>query len=303
MFRSRNRIVGGAVLMIVLCLLAACSATGGRKAFLAAQNGGSNVSAGHANTPHYTVAMITHEEPGDTFWDLIRAGATAAAAKDNITLKYSADPDPTKQAQLITDAIDSNVNGIAVTVPNPTRCARRSRRPRRPASRWSCSTRATTNWKQCGGLMYFGQDEAIAGVAAGKRLAAAGDEERALRHAGPGSGPARGPLRGRQAGSRLRGHGEKLYVNGTDNSAVLSTMSAKLHPGQEHRRRDHPRRASSRSLAIQAENQSHSHGEDLHLRHQRGRDRQDQVRAGAVGHRPAALPAGLCVGRLGCGCT
>ena len=33
--------------------------------------------------------MITHAAPGDTFWDIIRAGATAAAAKDNITLKYS----------------------------------------------------------------------------------------------------------------------------------------------------------------------------------------------------------------------
>src|SRR5437762_1833376 len=31
-----------------------------------------------------------------------------------------------------------------------------------------------SNWQQCGGMMYFGQDEAIAGVAAGKRLAAAG---------------------------------------------------------------------------------------------------------------------------------
>ncbi|HET9973954.1 MAG TPA: hypothetical protein VFQ68_37375, partial [Streptosporangiaceae bacterium] len=98
MIRSRNRIMGAAVLMTVLLVLAACSATGGRKAFLAAQNGGQSVAAGHANTAHFTVAMITHASPGDTFWDIIRQGATAAAAKDNITLKYSSDPDPTKQA-------------------------------------------------------------------------------------------------------------------------------------------------------------------------------------------------------------
>ena len=44
--------------------------------------------------------MITHARPGETFWDIERyGGVAAAAAKDNITLKYSADPDPTKQAR------------------------------------------------------------------------------------------------------------------------------------------------------------------------------------------------------------
>jgi simple sugar transport system substrate-binding protein len=30
------------------------------------------------------------------------------------------------------------------------------------------------NWQQCGALEYFGQDETVAGIAAGKRLASAG---------------------------------------------------------------------------------------------------------------------------------
>src|SRR6195952_1364583 len=33
-------------------------------------------------TPRMTVALITHQAPGDTFWDLVRRGAEAAAAKD-----------------------------------------------------------------------------------------------------------------------------------------------------------------------------------------------------------------------------
>ena len=119
MFRHRKRAVGAALLMVVILALAACSATGGRKAFLAAQNGGSAVVAGHANTARYTIAMITHAGPGQTFWDTERYGGVAAAAKDNFTLKYSSDPDPTKQAQLIDDAINSHVNGIAVTDPDP----------------------------------------------------------------------------------------------------------------------------------------------------------------------------------------
>ena len=126
MFRSRRRAIAIALLMVLPLVLAACSATGGKKAAEAAAGGGTAVAAGHANTKHFTVAMITHAAAGDTFWDIIRAGASAAAAKDNINLRYSNNEDPTQQAQLITDAINSRVNGIAVT--DPARVARRARR-------------------------------------------------------------------------------------------------------------------------------------------------------------------------------
>ena len=52
---------------------------------------GGGMAAGQADTPRFTVAMVTHGPPGDTFWDLIRKGAETAAAKDNIELKYSAE--------------------------------------------------------------------------------------------------------------------------------------------------------------------------------------------------------------------
>ena len=63
--------------------------------------------------------MVTHEAPGSTFWDRIRAGAEQAAKQHGIDLKYSNDPDSGKQATLIQNAIDSKVDGIAVTLANP----------------------------------------------------------------------------------------------------------------------------------------------------------------------------------------
>ena len=51
-----------------------------------------------AQEKQMTVAMITHAQPGDTFWDIIRKGAEAAAKKDNIKLIYLADPTATKEA-------------------------------------------------------------------------------------------------------------------------------------------------------------------------------------------------------------
>ena len=228
MIRSKKRIMGAAVLMAVLLVLAACSATGGRKAFLAAQNGGQSVAAGHANTAHYTVAMITHASPGDTFWDIIRSGATAAAAKDNITLNYSSDPDPTKQAQLITDAINSHVNGIAVTDPNPTALCPTIKKATAAGIPVVMFNAGYTNWQGCGAMEYFGQDEQVAGVAAGKKLAAAGKKNVLCVLQAQGQAQLEARCAGVKQGLGSEGTMSKLYVNGTDNAAVLSTMSAEL---------------------------------------------------------------------------
>ena len=71
------------------------------------------------DTPRVTIAMITHEVPGDSFWDLVRKGAETAAKKDNIELRYSNDPEAPNQANLVQSAIDSGVKGIAVTLAKP----------------------------------------------------------------------------------------------------------------------------------------------------------------------------------------
>jgi simple sugar transport system substrate-binding protein len=162
MFRLRNRAVSAALLTVVILVLAACSATGGKRAAEA----GSNVVAGHASTPHYTIAMITHAGPGQSFWDTERYGGVAAAAKDNFTLKYSGDPDPTKQAQLITDAINSHVNGIAVTDPNPGALCPTIQRAKAAGIPVTMFNAGSAKWQSCGAVEYFGQDETIAGVAA-----------------------------------------------------------------------------------------------------------------------------------------
>ena len=65
------------------------------------------------------------------------------------------------------------------------------------------------NWQQCGGMEYFGQDETIAGEAAGKRLAAAGAKHVLCVLQAHGPGPAGGPVRGRAEGPRLRGHDDQ----------------------------------------------------------------------------------------------
>ena len=101
--------LGAALLVIVL---AACSNTGSKPEATSA-------SPTTAETPRATVAFVTHEPPGDTFWDLVRRGADAAAEKDDIDLRYSNDPDAAGQANLVRSAANSGVAGIAVTLANP----------------------------------------------------------------------------------------------------------------------------------------------------------------------------------------
>src|ERR1700753_2820387 len=224
MFRSRNKALAASAIAISAVVLAACSSTGGKKATEQA----SAPSAGKANTPHYTFAMITHAAPGDTFWDIIRAGASAAAAKDNITLKYSNNDDPTQQATLIQDAINSNVNGIAVTDPEPQAICPTVKKAVAAGIPVVMFNAGVLNWQACGAMEYFGQDEAIAGVAAGKRLAAAGAKNVLCVLQAQGQVQLEARCAGVKQGLGSEGTMTKLYVNGTDNSAMLSTMSAKL---------------------------------------------------------------------------
>ena len=72
-----------------------------------------------ASTDRIKVAWITHAAAGDTFWDIVRKGAEEASAKDNVELLYTSDPEAGRQAQLIQQAIDQKVDGIAVTLAKP----------------------------------------------------------------------------------------------------------------------------------------------------------------------------------------
>ena len=101
--------------LLIAAALTSCSSTGGKPR--STDSGGK--AAGTADTPHKVVAMIGHYGPGVAFADLIRKGAETAAAKDNIELRFSADPDAPTQANLVQSAIDSKVDGIAVTLAKP----------------------------------------------------------------------------------------------------------------------------------------------------------------------------------------
>nr|WP_296773512.1 substrate-binding domain-containing protein [Rhodococcus sp. (in: high G+C Gram-positive bacteria)] len=202
--------------------MAACSSTGG-----AQDSGDSGSNAGTADTPRATIAMVTHEAPGDTFWDLIRKGAEAAAAKDNIELVYSNDNQGPRQATLVQSAIDSKVDGIAVTMAFPDAIAPGVTAATDAGIPVTAFNSGKDQALEAGAISYFGQDETLAGVTAGERLTQEGAKKVLCVVQEQGSVA----LEARCAGVKQGFSGgtvENLNVNGTDMPSVESTIQAKL---------------------------------------------------------------------------
>ncbi|MFI0820587.1 sugar ABC transporter substrate-binding protein [Streptomyces sp. NPDC021098] len=222
-FDRRRRSARLATIAAVTVLLAtACSSQGGKKA----QDAADDISAGKANTPRMKIAMITHAAPGDTFWDTVRKGAKAAAAKDNVDLVYSSNPNGGDQANLIRNAINQKVDGIAVTLAKPAAMKGAIAKAEKAGIPVVGFNSGLEDWKSQGLLEYFGQDENLAGQAFGKRLNEVGAKHNicVIQEQGHVA------LEARCAGVKktFKGKTDILYVNGTDMPSVKSTISAKL---------------------------------------------------------------------------
>ena len=218
--RFRKAMAATAIAASATFVLAACSGGGAQKSTDAASG-----AAGGGGDSGYTFAMVTHETPGDTFWDKIKAGAQQAAKDTGATLKYSNDPDPAKQATLIQNAVDSKVDGIATTLATPDAL--------KGAVQSAVSAKIPTvafnsgidQYKDTGALMYFGSDENLAGATAGERITADGAKHPLCVIQAAGSVA----LEARCAGVKSKVAGtENIQVNGADDSSVVSALQAKL---------------------------------------------------------------------------
>ena len=221
--RSRRTVAFVAVAAAAALTLAGCSSSSGGKK---AEQSANSVSAGKADTARMTVALVTHQAPGDTFWDIVRKGAQAAAAKDNIKLVYSADPNAGNQANLVQNAIDQKVDGIAVTLAKPDALKAVVGKAKSAGIPVVGLNSGVSDWKNLGLLEFFGQDETVAGQALGNRLNQEGAKKALCVIQEQGNIG----LTQRCAGvkSTFKGKTDILYVNGTDAPSVRSTITAKL---------------------------------------------------------------------------
>lgn len=221
-----RRLLATAALLAPAMALAGCSSEGGRETTAAGEGGGGEV----AQTEQIKIAMITHAAPGDTFWDRIRAGAEEASAKDNVEFLYASDPEGGRQAQLVQQYIDQDVDGIAVTLAKPDALRDVLQQAEEAGIPVVTLNAGENEFQDLGAFAHFGSDEQLAGRTAGERLKEEGLQHpicviQEQGHVG---------LEARCAGVKeALPETEILYVQGTDMTQVSSTATAKLQTSAE----------------------------------------------------------------------
>ncbi|RBY92933.1 sugar ABC transporter substrate-binding protein [Blastococcus sp. TF02A-30] len=136
--------------------------------------GGSGGSGGGAADGDLSFSVITHGSAGDAFWDVVQNGAEAAGEDLGIDVDYQSDGDPQRQAQLIEAAVNSEVDGIVVSMANPDALEDAVRSAVEAGIPVVTINSGGDRSGEFGAIGHVGQDEEIAGQGAGRELAAAG---------------------------------------------------------------------------------------------------------------------------------
>jgi simple sugar transport system substrate-binding protein len=136
--------------------------------------GGGDDSVDLTQEKDVTIAVITHGA-GDSFWSVAKKGAEDAGKDLGVTVKYSeSNNDPQEQAQLIEAAVTEQVDGIAVSAPDPD-AIRDSVKTATDAGIPVITLNSGAEESQSlGAITHVGQTETIAGEGAGAKLKEAG---------------------------------------------------------------------------------------------------------------------------------
>lgn len=160
-----RRLAVPAVLVLILCSLAACSNQG--------------TASSPVNSPsgaRITVAMVTHGQAFDPFWALVQKGAQTAASQFNVKLDYQSPntTDPQAQEAMITQAAAQKPAAMVVTIPDPAVLASPIRQVSSAGIPVVVVNVGDGVYQSVGALTFVGQPDYQAGVQAGKVMAGVG---------------------------------------------------------------------------------------------------------------------------------
>jgi len=160
------------MLMVVLALGAMVAAGCGNSNKDANGNstGDNSKSVNLTQGSDLTFAMVTHSDEG-SFWSVVKKGAEQAAKDEGVKLIWSpSNNDPQKEAQLIQAAVSQKVDGLAVSVPNADAIKGALADAKSAGIPIITLNSGETDSKALGAITHVGQDESVAGKAAGERL-------------------------------------------------------------------------------------------------------------------------------------
>jgi simple sugar transport system substrate-binding protein len=115
-------------------------------------------------------AVITHASEGDAFWSVVQNGAQDAGRDLGIEVTYEGDGKPDAQAKLIDNAVAQGKTGIVVSMANPDALRQSVEAAVRAGIPVITINSGGDRSTEFGAIAHVGQDEAVAGSAAGERL-------------------------------------------------------------------------------------------------------------------------------------
>jgi simple sugar transport system substrate-binding protein len=150
-------------------VLAACGGSSNKNA---SSGGNQNVKLTQGSNLKF--AMVTHSDEG-SFWSVVKKGAQAAAKAEGVQLIWSlSNNDPQKEAQLIDAAVSQKVDGLAVSVPNADAIRGSLQKAKSAGIPIVTLNSGENDSKSLGAFVHVGQDETVAGRAAGARFKSEG---------------------------------------------------------------------------------------------------------------------------------
>ena len=201
-------------------LIAAAGCGGGDDSSDSSSGGGSGAGS------DFRVDVITHASPGDSFWDVVKAGAEQAAEDTGVKMQYSNDPDPGKQSTLIDNAVAAGTDGLVISMANPPALEDSIKKAVAAGVPVITINSGIDDWQDFGAITHVGQSETLAGKAAGEQLSQAGltNVICVIQEAGNVA------LEDRCAGAKstFTGDMQNLQTDTTDLQKSQSTIEAKL---------------------------------------------------------------------------
>jgi len=186
----------------------------------------STTSGGTSSSSNIRIDVITHGAPGDSFWDVVKAGAVQAGKDEKVDLHYQSDPDVGKQATLIDNAVAAGTDGLVVSMANPDGLEKSIKAAVAAGVPVITINSGLDQWQQFGAITHVGQSETLAGKAAGEQLNNAGVKNAlcVIQEAGNVG------LEQRCAGAKstFTGTLTNLQVDNTDLSGSEATIESKI---------------------------------------------------------------------------
>jgi simple sugar transport system substrate-binding protein len=163
------------------------------------------------------IAVVTHGQASSGFWAIVKNGIDAAARQMDVTVAYRS-PDVysvASMSRLIDEAIATRPDGLVVSIPSPALDGAIRRAVRAGIPVVSINS-GSDEFRRLGVLAHVGQEEAPAGAAAARRLAAAGVRHAlCVNHEVGNAGP----------DERCRGFGQAMRAAGGTSETVAVTLT------------------------------------------------------------------------------